>query len=129
MSRFGRPRASAVSMKRRPNEPVPPVTRIVLSSISRWVGAKRPTAGSRGRKGAALFRLDVKRPLTALWEPCLMRRRQLLALALALPAVVAARGVAQAADRNDKKKSGGATYIPIDTLTGATFRSDGRRGV
>lgn len=58
-----------------------------------------------------------------------MRRRQLLALALALPAVVAARGVAQAADRNDKKKSGGATYIPIDTLTGATFRSDGRRGV
>jgi hypothetical protein len=54
-----------------------------------------------------------------------MRRRVLLslvALAAALPA-------AAAESPEKKKKAGGASYIQIDTLTGATNRPGGRRGV
>ena len=55
-----------------------------------------------------------------------MRRRDLLALMLltAMPVV----GQARAAEEK-KKKSGGPNYIPLDTLTGATNRPGGRRGV
>ena len=52
-----------------------------------------------------------------------MERRALLALiatAAALP------GLARA---EEKKRAGGANYIPINTLTGTTTRSGGRRGV
>jgi hypothetical protein len=51
-----------------------------------------------------------------------MERRALLALiaACALP------GLARA---EEKKRAGGANYIPINTLTGTTNRSGGRRGV
>ena len=53
-----------------------------------------------------------------------MERRHFLALALtaALP------GLANGKE-DEKKKAGGATYIQINTLTGATNRSGGRRGV
>ena len=54
-----------------------------------------------------------------------MRRRDLcllLAFAAAVP-------LAAHAEDSKKKKSGGDTYLPMDTLTGATFRADGRRGV
>jgi len=54
-----------------------------------------------------------------------MRRRHLLA-AFALGLAVAPLG-ASAEDK--KKKAGGVTFIPIDTLTGATTRPGGRRGV
>src|SRR4051794_34941669 len=54
-----------------------------------------------------------------------MNRRGLL-LALGLAALPAA---AFAADGEKKKKAGGISYIPIETLTGATTRPGGRRGV
>ena len=50
-----------------------------------------------------------------------MKRRALLALfalAVALPATA-----------DEKKKAGGETYIQINTLTGATNKGGGRRGV
>ena len=59
-----------------------------------------------------------------------MRRRDLLALML-LTATLAAMplgGPASAAEEK-KKKSGGPNYLPIDTLTGATNKPGGRRGV
>src|SRR5258708_37716483 len=52
-----------------------------------------------------------------------MDRRALLTLtvaAAALPGLVRAE---------EKKRAGGANYIPINTLTGTTNRSGGRRGV
>jgi hypothetical protein len=54
-----------------------------------------------------------------------MNRRLLLGLLIsALPlATHAAEGEKQ------KKKAGGASYVPIDTLTGATTKPGGRRGV
>ena len=54
-----------------------------------------------------------------------MRRRVLLAwigLAAALP-----RAAIAAAEK--KKKSGGESYLPVDSITGATTRGGGRRGV
>lgn len=51
-----------------------------------------------------------------------MKRHALLALfalAVALPATAA----------DEKKKAGGETYIQINTLTGATNKGGGRRGV
>jgi hypothetical protein len=54
-----------------------------------------------------------------------MRRRDLLALI----ALCAAPGAALAAETEKKKKSGGVSYIPIATLTGATTKPNGRRGV
>jgi hypothetical protein len=54
-----------------------------------------------------------------------MRRRDLL-VGLALAAAPLA---AQAEGGDKKKKAGGITYIPIETLTGATNRPGGRRGV
>ncbi|HEV2532610.1 Tat pathway signal protein [Phenylobacterium sp.] len=58
-----------------------------------------------------------------------MRRRDLL-LSLAVTALpLAAPPRARAADGEKKKKAGGVTYIPIETLTGATTRPGGRRGV
>ena len=56
-----------------------------------------------------------------------MRRRDLLVLIALAPA--AAPIAAFAADGEKKKKSGGVSYIPIETLTGATTKPDGRRGV
>ena len=53
-----------------------------------------------------------------------MDRRTLLALTLAF---AVPPGLASAAE--EKKKAGGATYIQINTLTGTTNRSGGRRGV
>jgi hypothetical protein len=52
-----------------------------------------------------------------------MRRRTLLALA------TLAAAVPLAARSEEKKKAGGASYIQINTLTGTTTKSDGRRGV
>jgi hypothetical protein len=54
-----------------------------------------------------------------------VRRRELL-VALA---VTAAPAPLYAAEGDKKKKSGGLTYIPIDTLTGTTTKASGRRGV
>jgi hypothetical protein len=53
-----------------------------------------------------------------------MDRRIFLALTLtaALPAFARA-------EEDEKKKAGGAAYIQINTLTGSTNRSSGRRGV
>jgi hypothetical protein len=51
-----------------------------------------------------------------------MRRRTLLALLALAPS-----GVWAAEEK--KKKSGGAGYIPINAITGTTFKSGGRRGV
>jgi len=53
-----------------------------------------------------------------------MDRRIFLALTLA----AALPGFARA-EEDEKKKAGGATYIQINTLTGTTNRSGGRRGV
>lgn len=55
-----------------------------------------------------------------------MRRRALLGL-LALAALPAAARASEKAD--PKKRSGGASYLPMNTLTGATNKSGGRRGV
>lgn len=54
-----------------------------------------------------------------------MRRRELLA-ALALAGSPA---LARAGEGGDKKKTGSATYLQVDTLTGATNKPTGRRGV
>lgn len=59
-----------------------------------------------------------------------MRRRELLALislAPALPAMVLpARAMAA---KDEKKRSGGENYLPINPITGTTNKSGGRRGV
>jgi hypothetical protein len=60
-----------------------------------------------------------------------MRRRDLLALLAPLalaPAEVWPLG-AWAAEDGKKKKSGGANYIPMNAITGTTYKSGGRRGV
>jgi hypothetical protein len=55
-----------------------------------------------------------------------MRRREFLAAL----AVAGSPALAYAAEGGDKKKkSGGVSYLPIDTLTGATNKPGGRRGV
>jgi hypothetical protein len=57
-----------------------------------------------------------------------MRRRDLLGpigLAIALPVTLAASG----ALAEEKKKTGGEDYLPLNTLTGTTTKSNGRRGV
>jgi hypothetical protein len=54
-----------------------------------------------------------------------MKRRRLLALGLA--AAVLPTAAARAGD--DKKKTGGESYLPIDTLTAYTTKPNGRRGV
>jgi len=55
-----------------------------------------------------------------------VKRRDLLAL-IFLAAMPFGGGQARAEEK--KKKSGGPNYIPLDTLTGATNRPGGRRGV
>ena len=52
-----------------------------------------------------------------------MRRRLFLALLLA-----AGPSAALAADR-EQKMVGGVSFVPVETVVGATFRLDGRRGV
>ena len=54
-----------------------------------------------------------------------MDRRLLLIAGLA--ATLAPRAPARADEK--KKKSGGESYLPINTLTGTTIKADGRRGV
>lgn len=56
-----------------------------------------------------------------------MRRRDLFALILlaAAPAFAHAEGKGE----DPKKKVGGVSYLPLDTLTGATTKENGRRGV
>src|SRR5215471_17562787 len=46
---------STVSTKRRPNEPVPPVTRMTLPSRSRREGANRPKSGSEAEDVAPVM--------------------------------------------------------------------------
>ena len=53
-----------------------------------------------------------------------MDRRRLLSL-VALASAVPALALAAA----EKKKAGGASYLPVPTLLGATLKPDGRRGV
>jgi hypothetical protein len=53
-----------------------------------------------------------------------MRRRNFLALA-----ALAAALPAGARAGEEKKKAGGETYMPIDTLTAYTVKPNGRRGV
>jgi hypothetical protein len=55
-----------------------------------------------------------------------MDRRRLVILA-ALAA--AAPGLAHAAGGEAKKRAGGASYLPLQTLLGTTLRPTGRRGV
>jgi hypothetical protein len=55
-----------------------------------------------------------------------MDRRRLFSLA-AFAALVPA--VARASEEGGKKRSGGATYLVMQTLLGTTIRPDGRRGV
>jgi len=54
-----------------------------------------------------------------------MDRRRLLLAALALAAPAAVR----AESGEKKKKSGGTSYIQMETVTATLIRSDGRRGV
>lgn len=55
-----------------------------------------------------------------------MRRRDLLPLIC----LVLAPASALAGEKEDpKKRVGGATYVAMDTLTGATTKANGRRGV
>jgi hypothetical protein len=54
-----------------------------------------------------------------------MRRRDLLPLIV----VAAALPLAARAGDEKKKKSGGANYLPLDTITGTTRKAGGRRGV
>ena len=56
-----------------------------------------------------------------------MQRRRLLRLAAT--ALAAAAIPAAALAEGEKKKSGGANYLPFATLTGATTKAGGRRGV
>lgn len=59
-----------------------------------------------------------------------MRRRLVLALAaLAAAAPFAVPGAARAAEGGDKRKTGGESYIQVETLTAYTVRPGGRRGV
>jgi hypothetical protein len=52
------------------------------------------------------------------------------ALVLATLALAAAPALAVAGDGTDKKKkSGGVSYIPLETLTGTTSKAGGRHGV
>jgi hypothetical protein len=55
-----------------------------------------------------------------------MRRRQLLAL---IALTVATPGLAFASSGGEKKKTGGDSYIPVQTLTAFTLKPGGRRGV
>jgi hypothetical protein len=54
-----------------------------------------------------------------------MDRRRLLALVVAL--AIVPLGAAQAEEK--KKKSGGESYLPLDTLTATTIKANGHRGV
>jgi hypothetical protein len=54
-----------------------------------------------------------------------MRRRELLAVL----ALAGSPALARAAEGGDKKKGGGETYIAMETLTGATNKRTGKRGV
>jgi hypothetical protein len=55
-----------------------------------------------------------------------MKRRALLLLAAALAVLPA---IARAGDGEPKKKTGGESYLPIETLTAYTSKPGGRRGV
>ncbi len=55
-----------------------------------------------------------------------------LVLALALPPILAASftaPVASAAEKGEKKKGGGESFLQLPTLTATIWRADGRRGV
>jgi hypothetical protein len=56
-------------------------------------------------------------------------RRRLALLLVALAAVAPLSPPARAGEGGDKKKTGGESYIPIETLTAFTLRPGGRRGV
>jgi hypothetical protein len=58
-----------------------------------------------------------------------MRRRDLTALLVAAAGAPLAAQPGRVWAQENKKKSGGVDYIPIDTLTGTTNKPGGRRGV
>src|SRR4051794_15891899 len=59
-----------------------------------------------------------------------MKRRLLLAItALCVATLPAAARAGEGSDAKNKKKTGGESYIQLDTLTAYTTRPGGRRGV
>lgn len=58
-----------------------------------------------------------------------MRRRRLLALISLAPALPALVLPSPAVGKDDKKRSGGENYIPINSITATTNKPGGRRGV
>jgi hypothetical protein len=54
-----------------------------------------------------------------------MRRRDLLSIL----ALAGSPALAHAGEGGEKKKTGSTSYLPIEALTGAIIRPDGRRGV
>ncbi len=58
-----------------------------------------------------------------------MERRALLGLALAAGVTGVAHASAPKKDGDPKKRTGGSSYLPIQTLTATTNKPGGRRGV
>jgi hypothetical protein len=66
-----------------------------------------------------------------MWRAVAMDRRRLMTCAVGLSALAfapAARATA-ADDGEKKKKSGGASYLPMETVTATLVRGDGHHGV
>jgi hypothetical protein len=61
--------------------------------------------------------------------PDIMDRRLFLSLAALAAPFAAMWPVGARAAGADKKKSGGGSYVPVQTLLGTTLRGSGRRGV
>jgi hypothetical protein len=65
-----------------------------------------------------------------MWRAVAMDRRRLMTALLGAGALALGAPVAQAADDGEKKKkSGGASYLPMETVTATLVRGDGHRGV
>jgi hypothetical protein len=92
---------------------------------------RKSVQGALPRAANVLFSLFCararKETANHVWRNLLrMQRRRLLAL---IAALAVASPAAWASEEASKKKSGGASYLPLAALTGATNKSGGRRGV